>query len=258
MPALSQLQISNLAIARLPAKEIASIDESSLEARECRRFYSHVVTSLLEGPHEWSFGNKRQALAAVTNDRPNEWLYAYAIPSDCGSPIRVIPLLSCEPHGCETAWVSAVKLLGSPYEINGAVLYTNAEDATLEYVVNDVSGLNVSRLFIEALRLKLASDLAIPVKQDTQLRQAILGEAEIAEERAIADDRDRQPEETPDYTPENLLARHDVCPSFLIRRQPSVSTPAPAPPPPPPPPPSGAALKFNVASNSQYLPLLAC
>lgn len=41
---------------------------------------------------------------------------------------------------------------------------------------------------------------------------------------------------------------------------PTVSgTPAatPPPPPPPPPPPSSASLQFNVAANSQYVPLVA-
>src|SRR4051812_21542055 len=89
MPALSQLQIANLALARLPAKEIASPDENSLEAREVRRFYPQVVADLLSG--DWSFANQRVQLASVTNDRPAEWVYAYALPANLGSAIRVIP-----------------------------------------------------------------------------------------------------------------------------------------------------------------------
>jgi hypothetical protein len=64
-------------------------------------------------------------------------------------------------------------------------------------------------------------------------------------------------------TPATLLPSSGVRHGFFSRiislfeaEVPSTSTPPP--PPPPPPPPSGAALKFNVASNSQYLPLLAC
>ena len=220
MPSLSQLEISNLALARLPASQIASIDENSLEARECRRFYPQVVADMLFGDHDWSFANRRVLLAEVANDRPNEWLYAYQLPSDLANPIRVIPDLTAlgisvpidlggNPY--TEAWVAQLDKIAMTYEIEGETLFTNASNATLEYTINDVAGVNVSQFAITALALDLASRLAIPVKQSEAREQALMGQAEIARQRAIADDRNRQPQSDGEYMPENIAARHGFC-----------------------------------------------
>jgi hypothetical protein len=220
MPSLSQLEICNLALARLPAKEIASLDENSLEARECRRFYPQVISDLLGSEHAWSFANRRVILAAVVNDRPNEWLYAYALPNDLANPIRVVPDLTAlgiaipidlggNPY--TEIWATQLEKLAMDYEIEGATLYTNASNATLEYAVNDIAGLNISQPAITFIAIDLAFRLAMPVKQSETREQALMGQAEIAKQRAIADDRNRQPDTYGDYTPENIAARHGFC-----------------------------------------------
>jgi hypothetical protein len=217
MPALSKIDIWNRAIARLPAKEIASIDEASLEARECRRFYPSVISGMLEGPHDWSFAIQRTMLAEVANDRPNEWAKAYVLPSNCASPIRIIPNLESLGIGLPVplagdpfaeVWPDAIATIEAPYQIEGGVLYTNVEQATLAFVINDIAGLNISALVIEAARLQLAADLAVAVKKDSTLRKDIVTEAEVALSRAIADDRNRQPESYGCYVSEAMLARH--------------------------------------------------
>jgi hypothetical protein len=51
-----------------------------------------VIREMLEGPHDWSFQNRRVILAQLaTNGRDHEWAYAYALPADMGTPIRVLP-----------------------------------------------------------------------------------------------------------------------------------------------------------------------
>lgn len=220
MPALSQLEVCNLALARLPAQEIASIDEASLEARECRRFYPQVVSDMLEGAHDWSFGNKRTVLAQVANDRPSEWSYAYALPVDLGGPIRVIPdfdslglsipiPLPGDPYA--EMWASQLASIAVDYEIQGEFLYTNASSATLDYTINDIAGVRVSQLAITAIATDLAARLAVPIKQDAARENALLGQAEIAWQRAIADDNNRQPESYGGYTPESIAVRHGAC-----------------------------------------------
>jgi hypothetical protein len=66
---MAKIDIFNKAISRIKAKAIQSPDENSLEARECRRHYPDVVSEMLEGPHDWSFQNRRVVLAVLTNDR---------------------------------------------------------------------------------------------------------------------------------------------------------------------------------------------
>jgi hypothetical protein len=216
--AADQLDIFNRAVGRIAGKPVADVEENSLEARECRRFYPSVISNMLEAPQEWSFAKQRVLLASVANLRPNEWVSAYQLPSNCASPVRLIPDLAGlglgvpiplpgEPYA-ETWWFSTFADIEAPYVLDGTTIFTNEVNATLEYVVNDIAGLNVSQLVIEAIRLQLAAEIAIPVKKDSALRKDILGEAEIAWERAIADDRNRQPETYGDYVSETLLARH--------------------------------------------------
>ncbi len=213
-----RLGIWNQAVAELPASQIASLAENSLEARECRRFYPQIIAEMLEAPHDWSFQNKREILAETTNDRPNEWAYAYAVPSDMATPIRIIPdlealglglpvALSGEPYA-ET-WASFVTRYEAPYLIQNGKLYTNVETATLEYGINDITEAVIPALTVRAIAIDLASRLAMPVKKDKDLRQRLTQEAELWWQRAIADDENRQPSWYPDpgYIPEAIAAR---------------------------------------------------
>jgi hypothetical protein len=217
MPVPSQLSIDNLALAYLPAARISSVNEDSLEARECRRFYPEVMADMLEGPHDWSFANQRGLLAALaTNDRDQEWLYAYALPSNLGSPIRVIPDLAGagfavpiplpgEPYA-ET-WAVGGLYIETPYIIEGSTLYSNVQNATLEFTINDVAGVNISQLALRALSLDLASRIVVPIKKDSDRETRLIQAAEAAWQRAIADDRNRQPETQGSYISEQLAAR---------------------------------------------------
>lgn len=217
MPALSRLEVSNLAIAHLPAQPIASVDEDSLPARECRRFYPHVIADMLEGPHDWSFANARASLATLAmNDRPNEWAYAYALPANLGSPIRVLPDLGSLGIGLPVplpgdpyaeVWSTWATQFETPYEIQASTLYSNTAAATLEYTINDIAGVNVSQLVVTAAALDLASRIVVAVKKDSERETKLMTAAEAAWQRAIADDRNRHPQTYGDYYSETLAAR---------------------------------------------------
>jgi len=220
MPATSRLDICNQAVGEIAAHPIASVDETSLEARECRRFYPQVISEMLEGPHDWSFANRRVALAAVaTNDREAEWSYAYALPADMASPIGIVPNLAALGFALPTllegqSYASIVQ--GFPaqyavaYVIENGVLYTGAADASLEYVINDVSEVVLPKLVSRAIILDLASRLAMPVKKDRELKQGLEARAALAWERAMADDLNRSPRGRADYIPEAILARDGI------------------------------------------------
>lgn len=219
MPVVSQLEIANLALARIRAEPIASINDNSLAARECRRFYPRAMADMLDGPfdHDWSFANVRVALALLaSNDREQEWMYAYALPSNMASAIRVIPdfeglglgypiPLMGEPYA-ET-WAVAGGFYETPYIIEGSTLYSNVENARLEYAIDDIAGLNVSQKVITALELDLAARLAYPVKSDKEREKTLAQAAATAWERAIADDRNRHPVSSGQYVSEAMAAR---------------------------------------------------
>jgi hypothetical protein len=217
MAAASRIEICNQAIAELPAKAIQSVDENSLEARECRRFYPQVIREMLEGPHDWSFQNRRVILAQLaTNGRDREWAYAYALPADMGTPIRVLPdfdslglgipvPLPGDPY-MET-WATQLGTIEVPYIVENGVIYTNAATATLEYGVNDIEEVVIGPLVERAIVAELASRLAVPVKKDRKLKGELIQEAEVAWARAMADDLNRQPQSYPDYVSEVMAAR---------------------------------------------------
>lgn len=224
MRAFSQLDISNLAIGMLPATPIVSIDENSLEARECRRFYPQVMADMLEGPHDWSFANQRITLASLAvNDRSDIWLFGYALPSNLGNPIRVLPDLTSlgilppvplagQPYF--EVWPSVIADLEMPYEIEAQNLYTNASTAILEYTINDVTGIPIGQPAITAIATDLASRICAPVKKDSAREKDLLTRSELAWEKAISDDRNRQPQCDGNYESESIAARHGYYPWY--------------------------------------------
>lgn len=213
----SRIDICNQAVALLPAQQMASYEENSLEARECRRFYPSIISRMLEGPDDWSFANKRAVLARLgTNGREQEWLYAYAPPADMGTPIRLIPDLASlgigvpmplagEPYA--EAWGLYAPLYEQPYLFEGGVIYSNTASAIFEYGVNTIAEASLPAMVVEVVVLELASKLAVPVKKDRKLKIELMQEAEIAWQRAMADDKNRHPQVMPSHRSEALAAR---------------------------------------------------
>jgi hypothetical protein len=212
----SRLEISNQAVALIRAKAIQSLQETSLEARECNRFFPQVVSEMLEGPHDWSFANRRVVLAQIANTRESEWLYAYAVPSDMGSPIRVIPDLESLGLGLPVplpgnpyaeTWAGMIAPYEAVYRIENGVIYTNVETATLEYGINSIDEVVLPALVVRALAHDLAARLAVPVKGDTKLETKRQQEADLFWDRAMADDQNRHPQRYGDYISEAMAAR---------------------------------------------------
>lgn len=217
MEAPTRESVCNLALAKIKAAPVASFDEASLEARECRRFYPLAVAKMLEGPNDWSFAIQRVALSSTTNDREFEWLFAYNLPSNMAQAIKVLPDLEAlglavpvalpgEPFA-ET-WSTVGGDFQMPYEISGSVLYTNAEDAVLEYVIADITGVRIGALCADALASDLGSMLAVPLKGDSGREKDLATEAEIKWQRAIAEDRNRHPQQSGAYVAEAMAVRH--------------------------------------------------
>lgn len=168
----------NLALGELRAAPIVDIAEDSIEARECARYYSQCLRILLER-HDWAFANRRATLAELaTNDRAAEWGHAYVLPADCATPLRLVAA-----DGCATDFI-----------VENRTLYTSLGDAVLEYAVNDVTESEMTGLFVDALAYALAARLAVPIRDSREIKGQMLQQAEVAFQRAVAEDRNRQPE----------------------------------------------------------------
>jgi hypothetical protein len=194
----------NLALGELRAPPIADIAEDTTEARECARYYPQCLAILLER-HDWSFANRRATLAQLgTNDRSSEWAYAYALPSDCAKPLRILPA------GTPLLWLSACEApIGwrTSYIVENGTLYSQIPSAILEYSTDTVDDGAMTALFVDALTYALAARLAVPLRDDRTLKGQMLQQGEIAYQRAVAEDRNRQPEREVQGVDEVAIAR---------------------------------------------------
>ncbi len=169
----TDVDVSNMAVSLLGADAaVVSLNppDGSAEAGHCKRFYALARRQALEIAG-FSWTKKRAALATVTN--PSDvWAYAYQLPGDCITPLRVLqknffnnPTLDY----CTTRLVTADELrvlteaMGAEFQIEGDTLLTNEPEAVLVYT-RDVADLTrASAAFVSGLSYLLASFIAGPI-----------------------------------------------------------------------------------------------
>lgn len=173
----SDVDISNTALSHLGARaQVAAISppDGSVEAGYCARFYPIARRELIES-HNWSFAKKRVALAEVTNVS-TVWGYAYALPADCITPLRVLQLKYLSYAQLElppTLYVSDYDLMrfdrmftergSADFEVEDGVLFTNEPEAVLLYKRDVTDASKFTPTFVTALGMLLASYLAGPI-----------------------------------------------------------------------------------------------
>lgn len=168
----SDVDVSNMALSLLGSEAaVVSLNpaDGSAEAGHCKRFYALARRQALE-ISAFSWTKKRAALASVTN--PSDvWTYAYQLPGDCITPVRVLqknfntPLLDDFTGRVVTADELRVltEALGAEFQIEGDVLLTHEPEAVLLYT-RDVTDLTrFSATFISGLSYLLASFIAGPI-----------------------------------------------------------------------------------------------
>ena len=191
----SVVQICNLALSHLGSgKAIANIEtEKSEEAYACRSFYETARDATLRD-FTWPFATKIASLALVEESPSDEWDYSYAYPSDC---LKIRRILSGVRNDDRASRV--------PYRIiagdNQQLIYSDQEDAELEYTVRVTDTNRFSADFIMALSLRLASYIAPRVtggdrfKQGEKALKMYMYEIELAKASAV---NEEQPEELPE------------------------------------------------------------
>lgn len=214
--ARSQISICNGALDECPAASINSIDEDSLEANACKRRYEPVLEDLL-GEHDYDGAVRRTTLAQTTNDRMGEWLFCYSQPENIAKPLRVLPTFTA-------AFVSSAYVLqpgqqvwngvgfypdnvGARYIIADGKIYTNMPTAVFEYISYDVALGTFRPLFFRAFELSLAARIVMPILKDSKRQATLITMAELARQRAIADDLNAGPERTFDFMSEDAQVR---------------------------------------------------
>ena len=169
------VQICNLALARIAISDtINALDETSQEAVTCNLHYEQVRDAVLRD-FSWPFATRFITLPLVEETPTTEWLYSYRTPADFIRAVRIIPDLRTARNDI-------------PYRItsdsSGQLIFTDREDAKLEYVAKIEDTNLYSADFIDALSWRIASDIALPLAQSTGIAQNALREYMMAIDRA--------------------------------------------------------------------------
>ena len=154
MPAASTTEIANLAISHLGiGKEIGNLEtEKSEEAQAIRRFFDTVRNQVLRD-FPWPFATKFVNLALVEQDPTEEWAFSYRHPSDALKLRRILSGLRNDHRQSKV-----------PFRISrddsGLLIFTDFEDAQLEYTFEEEDPLRFPDDFIQALSFRLAAYVA--------------------------------------------------------------------------------------------------
>lgn len=191
--ATTDTEVSNYSIAALgQGKTIADLEtEASAEARACRRFFADARDLTLSA-YQWPFATKYATLGLVEEDPTTEWAFSYRKPSDC---IHIRRILSGSRNDTRQSRVS-YELVGDDA---GALIYTDMEDAVLEYTkrVTDIGQWPAG--FSLAFGYKLAALIAPSIMGTaSQKRQEMDGMFAVAiSQEAARAVNENQPDEDP-------------------------------------------------------------
>jgi hypothetical protein len=207
----SLITLCNEALSTIAAGQIASLTEATLESRECARWAPTVLQEIADWT-EWIDAIKRVALAPVTNDRAAEWLYAYAPPADMADPIDLRETEDAaqwlQPYGLGDFPMQDTSPI--PFTYEGGVIYTNIENAVIIYSCNALDVGKIKPLVRRAFVLELAGRICLPIKKDAKLAQFVSQQAEMARNRAISDEQNKNPQRSPRYTSAAEWARMGI------------------------------------------------
>jgi len=157
----SDVQIANLALARISQDQIIALSDDSPSARFCNAFFDQAREECLQS-NPWRFAIKTATLSQLTTTPLLEWAEEYQIPSDC---LRVLSLNGCGPHD-----------RSDYFEIQGKKLLTDEVTATIKYVWRVTDGSYYHPLFVSALSCLLASLIAKPLTGDEKAATSLLTE----------------------------------------------------------------------------------
>lgn len=164
-------QLANYALAHLGEAEIADISGTDNVSKMCRRFLDDTKREVLRS-HRWNCAVKRAKLTQLETGPVHGLDYAYQLPGDL---LRLL-----EVNG--EAWEGSEEF----FEIERKALVTDQSAAYIRYVAL-VGVHEMDPLLAEALALKLAAKLAVPLtaKNDTQGQMLALHERAMRKATSI-------------------------------------------------------------------------
>ena len=131
---------------------IMSLDDNTKSARYCKALYDDTRDFVLRS-YPWRFALKRYVLAPLKEKPLFGYEYRFSLPSDC---LRVWKMAENERYQVEG------QCLLADTDVCRFIGITRIEDAGL-----------FDPMFVEALSLKLASELAVPLTASVTLKESL-------------------------------------------------------------------------------------
>ena len=172
----SEVVIANQALDKMGGTTFTFAVQTSVQAVKCILHYGQTRDSLLES-FAWKFASARVVLARNTNTPAFEWAYQYILPTD------FLRLKSIDE-------ITDANEIEDRSTIEGNMLLTNEDTASIRYVRKITDTTKFSPLFTELLinqlALKLLHSLAGSGPGMMELRESILKETNILNARVRA------------------------------------------------------------------------
>ena len=168
-----------------------------VEAEQARLIYADVVDAVLRA-FPWPFATKYAQPVLVTGETDDptndDWVFAYRVPTDMVFLRRMVK--TDEQKGRYVDHVPAAFRIGR--DTNGGLIYTNLEDATIEYTFRPTCAATAGdALFRDAMTWLLASEFAPSMARNkVTARECIaMFHLKIAEARTAASNEQQFPDD---------------------------------------------------------------
>jgi hypothetical protein len=152
---MTDVQICNLALARLGDARITSLSDATAQAQYCSLFYSQTLEEL-QTEFDWQFCRKLSSLTADPTPPAFGYSHRFEVPADF---LRLIRLNGIDEDENFSKW-----------EIVDGFIHTDlSSPAQIEYIANVTDASKFPAVFIEIFSAKLAVNLALPLTASKEL-----------------------------------------------------------------------------------------
>lgn len=165
--AISETDIANMAVMSLGIETPISniLTDDSNEARYCRRFYAPSRDAMLRS-HPWNCAIHRKTITPLVATPDSDWDYQYQLPANPHC-LRVLQVGEKEDQPIE--WVVEERRL----------LCNEGTSVKLVYIKRITDTNEFDPLLIEAIALKMAIKICMPLVKDQAIKDSLVKELEI-------------------------------------------------------------------------------
>lgn len=161
----SDVEISNQALGHIGiSHEINSLDETSNEAEQAKRYFEPTRDALLRD-FDWPFASRYKVLNLVANNPNDDWSYSYRYPSDCLA-IRGFVLGKREATTRIPYTVSS--------DDTGRLIFTDLASAVIRQTTRITNTDLFDPSFVVGFAWRLAFNMAIPLSRSKEERDYAL------------------------------------------------------------------------------------